>query len=73
MLLLLGNSRMAGGNFSNAIQLFERAQDQARYQTRYYTSQPLLAVSLVGELWLYCSVLKHFAIFNRYVDVPEGY
>ena len=41
---------MAGGNFSNAIQLFERAQDQARYQTRYYTSQALSAVSLVSDL-----------------------
>ena len=41
---------MAGGNFSNAIQLFERAQDQARYQTRYYTSQALSPVSLVSDL-----------------------
>ena len=50
MLLLLGNSRMASGNFSDAIQLFQRAQDQARYQTRYYTSQALSPVSLVSDL-----------------------
>ena len=50
MLFLLGNSRMESGDFNDAIQLFQRAQDQARYQTRYYTSQALSPVSLVSDL-----------------------
>ena len=52
MLLLLGNSRMASGDFNGAIQLFERAQDQSQYPSQCDTSSTLFVVSLVSDLML---------------------
>ena len=52
MLLLLGNSRMASGNFNDAIQLFQRAQDQSQYPSQCDTSSVLFVVSLVSDVML---------------------
>ena len=41
---------MANGDFNDAIQLFQRAQDQSQCPSQYDTSSVLFVVSLVSDV-----------------------
>ena len=49
---------MASGNFNDAIQLFQRAQDHSQYLSQCDTSSVLFVVSLVRDLML-ASILMY--------------
>ena len=64
MYFLLGNSHMERGDYEGAIQSFEHA----RAQMRHYGGRPLLVVSWVSFLMMYCNVSKSLTDSDRYPD-----